>query len=571
MQPVTKKRWTIRTADEDAIGLLVREKSLSPYIARVLVNRGITSSESATAYLSPSLSALHEPMLLAGMDRAVERLVAARSNGDPVCVYGDYDVDGITSVALLISFFRAAGISCFYHIPRRLEEGYGLSCDGISFVASHGAKVVVSVDCGTTAVDEARLAATLGIDLIITDHHTPGDALPEAYAVINPQRPDCSFPFKGIAGVGVAFNLLMALRRRLREDGAFKDSPEPDLREYFDLVALGTIADVVSLQDENRTLARFGLKAIETSTRAGIIALKEVSAVAGEVSCSSVGFRLAPRLNAAGRLEDAALGVELLLSDDIHAARRIAAELDAGNSERQAIEKEILRSAVAMIGDSSGMSSRSSIVLASEEWHPGVIGIVASRIVDLYHRPTILIALQEGVGRGSGRSIPGFHLYRALHASADHLVKFGGHRQAAGLSIDESTLSSFVERFDQVAAGELSEDDLVPELLIDAVLAPEDLTLDLAQSLAALYPFGMGNPEPLFLLRDLRVSATKVLKGSHLKLVLEVAGQRIDAVGFGMAGRSVPERLDIAAQLQVNVWNGRTCLQLRLKDFRESG
>nr|WP_246559438.1 single-stranded-DNA-specific exonuclease RecJ [Geoanaerobacter pelophilus] len=550
--------------------MIAREQALKPDLARVLVNRGITTAAAAAAYLSPSLAGLHEPLLLRDMDRAVARLSQARLNGELVCIYGDYDVDGITSVALLVSFFREVGISVTYHIPRRLEDGYGLSTEGISRIASQGATVVVSVDCGVTAVEEARLAASLGIDLIITDHHTPGDTLPEAYAVINPLRPGCDFPFKGIAGVGVAFNLLMALRRRLREDGLFKHRPEPDLKAYLDLVALGTIADVVPLQDENRILTRIGLKVLETSSRPGITALKEVASVSGEVSCSSVGFRLAPRLNAAGRLEDAALGVELLLSTDLTEARRIAAELDASNAERQAVEKAILQSALQMIAESPEMANRRSIVLASAEWHPGVIGIVASRIVDIFHRPTVLISLEQGSGRGSGRSIPGFHLYQALHACTDHLLRFGGHRQAAGLAIDESALASFVEHFDEVTAGELSEEDLVPELLIDSELCPGDISVDLAEKVAALHPFGMGNPEPLFLVRNLRVADARVLKETHIKLVLQVAGRRLEAIGFGMAGRTLPECIDIAAQLQINVWNGRANLQLRIKDFRES-
>jgi single-stranded-DNA-specific exonuclease len=504
------------------------------------------------------------------MATAVARLASACANGEAVCVYGDYDVDGITSVALLISFFRKVGISCFYHIPRRLEHGYGISSEALDIIASQGGRIVVSVDCGVTAVDEARHAAELGIDLIITDHHTPGETLPDAFAVINPLLPGSGYPFNGLAGVGVAFNLLVALRRKLRDGGVFSSVSEPDLRDYLDLVALGTIADLVPLRDQNRILVKSGLKALETSNRPGIIALKDIAAVSGEVSCSAVGFRLAPRINAAGRLEDAALGVELLLTDDPVQARTIAAGLDANNAERQALEKEILASALRMIATDAGMNGRSSIVLASPEWHQGVIGIVASRIVDLYHRPTVLIALEEGAGRGSGRSIPGFHLYQALQACTDHLQKFGGHRQAAGLSINESTLAAFVARFDEVAAGSLGELDLIPELLLDCELQSEELTIDLARSIEALQPFGMGNPEPLFLLRNMRVADAKVLKGAHRKLVLESSGCRIDAIAFGMADRQLPDCIDVAAQLQINIWNNRTSLQLQIKDFRET-
>ncbi len=568
MQPVTDKRWRMREADEAAIALLMGEKGLTPTIARVLAGRGIVTPEMAHRFISASLADLHDPFLLLDMDRAVSRLAEARDTGEKVCVYGDYDVDGITSVALLMSFFSAVGISCFYYIPRRLEHGYGLSAEGLTAVAAQGAKVVVTVDCGISAVAEATLSGSLGIDLIITDHHTPSSQLPDAYAVINPLRSGSPFPFKALAGVGVAFNLLMGLRKTLRDHGVFSASVEPDLREFLDFVALGTIADVVPLQGENRTLTRYGLKVLESSSRPGIQALKDVAGVTGEVTCGAVGFRLAPRLNAAGRLEDAALGVELLLCDDPKDAARIAAELDASNSERQSLERDILEGALGMIRKSPNLKGRHSIVLASPGWHPGVIGIVASRIVDLYHRPTILIALQEGSGRGSGRSIPGFHLYQALNACSDHLLKFGGHRQAAGLSIEEATLTAFVEHFDQVAAGELSQDDLVPELSLDGELSPADLTLDLLDQLLPLQPFGMGNPEPLFLLRAVRVLESRVLKGSHLKLRIDASGRSIDAIAFGLAGRELPERIDLAVAIQENIWNGRRTLQLRVKDLR---
>jgi single-stranded-DNA-specific exonuclease len=421
-----------------------------------------------------------------------------------------------------------------------------------------------------SASAEAEVARDLGLDLIITDHHTPPATLPGAYAVINPLCQDSAFPCRFLAGVGVAFNLMIALRSRLREGGFFAERSEPDLRTYLDLVALGTIADIVPLLDENRTLVRYGLKVLETSRRPGIQALKAVAGVTGEVTCGAVGFRLAPRLNAAGRLEDAALGVELLLSDDPAEASRMATELDASNAERQNIERDILQDALRMINESGAMHGRSSIVLASAEWHPGVIGIVASRIVDLYHRPTVLIAMQDGSGRGSGRSIPGFHLYKALQACSDHLLKFGGHRQAAGLAIDEATLQSFVERFDEVTAGELSEDDLVPELLLDGELTPADISIGLVDEIASLQPFGMGNPEPIFLLKGVHVVETRILKGEHLKMRISADGKLLDAIAFGMAGRQLPDRIDLAVSLQINEWNGRNTLQLRVKDMRPS-
>lgn len=546
---------------------LSRDQGLDPFVARVLACRGIGSGEEAGRFLSPSLSNLPDPFLLDGMEAAVARLLLARERNETVFVHGDYDVDGITSTAMVVLFLRSVGIPTGYHIPLRLEHGYGLSPEGIRSIASQGASVVITVDCGISSVAEAELCRSLGIDLIITDHHTPGDILPDACAVIDPLlSPYYPYPF--LAGVGVAFNLMIGLRKGLRESGSFGSSPEPDLREYLDLVALGTVADLVPLLEVNRVFVQAGLKLLGNSARPGITALKKVAGVNGAVSAGMVGFRLAPRLNAAGRLEDAAQGVELLLTRDWDEAQRLAGMLDASNAERQAVERQILHEAVLQLKGVPGGGSRRTIVLASGDWHPGVIGIVASRMVDLYHRPTILISLQDGVGRGSGRSIPGFHLYKALHACEEMLVKFGGHRQAAGLSIDEETLVAFSDRFDEVASGLLTEEDLIPEIVLDGEIGPEELTLDAAELLERLAPFGMGNPEPHFALRGARVLARRILKESHLKLVLDVGGRRVEAIGFNMADRPVPDLADLAISIQINEWNGKRGLQLRIKDMR---
>ena len=566
MEPVLHKRWQVR---DTSAAELFAAPGISPLIIRLLSSRGIAGPESADRFLAPALAHLHDPFLLLGMERAVARLVDAISTNERICIYGDYDVDGVTSVTLLMEFLGALGADVHYYIPRRLDDGYGLSCDGSERIAADGTKVIITVDCGITAVAGARLCADLGVDLIITDHHMPGETLPPAFSVINPLQPGCAFPFKQLAGVGVAFNLAAALRRRLRSCGYFARMAEPNLRVLLDLVALGTIADVVPLVDENRIFAAYGLRELTTGERIGVRALKEVAGVDGPVGCGAVGFRLAPRLNAAGRLEDAAPGVELLLTRERSRARALAAELDAGNAERQALEQEILRDALTMVRGKPELADRKSIVLASEAWHPGVIGIVASRLVDLFHRPTILIALKEGNGRGSGRSIPAFHLHEALHACSEHLLRFGGHRHAAGLAIEESTLEAFVESFDAIADGLLSPEDLTPVLTIDAELFAEELDMDLAATLDRLAPFGMGNPEPVFVLRAARVTDRRILKERHLKLQLEAGGRRFDAIGFNMAQHAEDApRIDVAFTLQVNEWNGRRSLQLRLRDLR---
>jgi single-stranded-DNA-specific exonuclease len=566
MKPVVERSWRERQADPDLVDVLVG-CGIPKLIARLLVNRGICRPDEAQAYLNPTLSTLHDPMLLNGMDCAVARLSLALSRGERVCVHGDYDVDGVTSVALLVSFFRAIGLDCFSYIPKRLSEGYGLSAQGIEAALQGGAAILITVDCGITSVAEALLCRERGIDLIVTDHHAPSEQLPDAYAVINPLQPDCRFPFKSLAGVGVAFHLVIALRGSLRAQGLLP-APEPDIREYLDLVALGTVADVVPLLGANRVLVSYGLKQLSASSRTGVQALKEVAGVSGEVGCGAVGFRLAPRINAAGRLEDAALGLELLLTSEAPKAKTIAAALDDSNAERQSLERTTLEEARAMLAEGA-CSGRKSIVLGSKLWHPGVIGIVASRIAELFHRPVILFAFEDGKGRGSGRSISRFHLLDAIKSCADHLLRFGGHSHAAGLSIAEAELERFALSFDQAAAGALDADALIPSLAYDLELDPEQISVALPVELERMKPFGMGNPEPLFLLKGAQVSGSRVLKGGHLKLTLCCGNRSFDAIAFGMADKGLPAgRVDLLFSPGINVWNGKSSLQLTVKDLR---
>jgi single-stranded-DNA-specific exonuclease len=571
MQPVRERRWNIALPDEYQVNCLSAASSLPSLLCRLLVSRGIETADAASRFLSSSLAEIHDPFLLKDMDRAVERLRSALLAGEKICVYGDYDVDGVTSVVSLVGFLSALGGECFYYIPHRIEEGYGLHGTGIKEAAEKGAQVLITADCGITSFAEANFCSSLGIDLIITDHHTPLPQLPNAYAVINPLRSDCGFPFKSLAGVGVVFNLILALRKRLREDGYFASRKEPNLREYLDLVALGTIADIVPLVDENRILVSHGLKELSGSSRTGVCALKAVAGVSGPVDCGAVGFRLAPRINAAGRLDDAALGVELLLTADAQRAAEVSAELNTSNEERQQLEKAILDDALQRLATDPSFRDRKSIVLASDSWHSGVIGIVASRLVDLFHRPTILIAFQDGIGKGSGRSIPGFHLYDALQACSASLLQFGGHKYAAGLSLDERTFADFAEKFDRVAAGLLSAEDLLPELRVDAELFPEEISLQTVELISALEPFGMGNPRPVFVMRNVKLLQTTILKERHLKVRFLAAGCSFDAIGFGMADR-IPahDTLDILFSLDVSDWNGRRSVSVRLKDLKAS-
>lgn len=571
MEPVRERRWNIAHHDPEKVTELTRECGISPLVATLLLHRGIDNAEGARRFLSPTLANITDPLLMRDMQKAADRLRDAVAGNETICVYGDYDADGVTSVAVVTGFLRELGADCFYYVPNRLEEGYGLSRVGVLEASEKGARVIVTADCGITAFAEAELCSALGIDLIITDHHTPAESLPCACAVLNPMRADCPFPCPSLAGVGVVFNLLIALRGRLRDARYFPENRAPDLRTYLDLVALGTIADIVPLVDDNRILVSSGLHRLSAASRVGIAALKKVAGIADDVDSVAVGFRLAPRLNAAGRLDDASAAVELLLTDDRQRAAALAMELNAGNEERQSLEREILDDALRMLSSDPNIRGRKSIVLASDSWHSGVIGIVASRIVELYHRPTILIALQDGNGKGSGRSIPGFHLHDALRACSEHLIRFGGHKYAAGLTIDEGTLQQFTARFDEIAEGLLSEDDLLPEVRIDAELSPGDISLDVAEEVAALEPFGSGNPRPLFLLKGVRVLEKTVVKKRHLRLRLSAGGSSLDAIGFSMAGRIPDEEfLDVVFYLDVNTWNGIKSARLRLKDARKT-
>lgn len=566
------KRWELRDtagspSDPGMTGLQVH-----PLVLGILAARGYATPDEIRMFLSPALSDMLDPTLLSGMDMAVARLMTAHRSEDKICVYGDYDVDGITGTALLVSFLRATGFACSYFIPNRFDDGYGLNSASIEAIISLGAKLIVSVDCGITAVDEAALCRSRGVDLIIVDHHAPKEVMPDACAVLNPLQPGCRYPFKSLAGVGVAFNLLVALRSALRESGAFQVSAMPDLRKWLDLVALGTIADVVPLTGQNRIYAYQGLKQIAEPSRPGIQALKRVAGIReGSVSCGQVGFRLAPRLNAAGRMESAVPGVDLLMSESPDESLLIAEELDTANAERQAIERRIFGEAVALVESGGEYPGRCSIVLASAEWHQGVIGIVASRLVERYHRPTILIALTEdGLGKGSGRSIPCFHLLDALADCSQHLLRFGGHRYAAGVGLKAADVPVFAEAFEAVAAGLLTESDLIPRLTIDAEVDPGEVTKELALELKRLEPFGMGNPEPLLMLRGMTVVERRVVGDGHLRLRLTRDKHLLTAIAFNLADRETSGAIDIAFYPEMNEWNGSSSLQLRVKDLRSA-
>lgn len=563
------KKWELKTCDPSVVSELAGKLGIHAVAAAVLAGRGIVTPDLGQDFLNPSLASMPDPLMLKGVPEAVARLCRARDTGEAVCIYGDYDVDGISGAALLVSFLRRVGLNCSYFIPNRFDDGYGLNQHALQQIIDGGATLIVSVDCGITSVSEAEFCRRQGIDLIIIDHHTPKESIPDACAVVNPLQPGCPYPFKSLAGVGVAFNLLIALRSRLRQAGAFEGQQEPDLRHWLDLVALGTIADVVPLTGQNRVYAHYGLKQLTASAKPGIEALKRVAGIKGQVSCGQVGFRLAPRLNAAGRMESAVPGVELLLGNDPVTVSALAQELDAANAERQAIEQRILEEAIAMVEGDGTYPARRSIVLASDSWHQGVVGIVASRLVECYHRPTILSALDgDGYGKGSGRSIPGFHLLEALNACSHHLERFGGHRYAAGVGLSADRIAAFATAFEAAAQTMLAGAELLPTLALDAEVLPNDINPGLVDDLKRLEPFGAGNPEPTLLLRGATAVERRIVGDGHLKLRLKAGGRIFDAIAFRQADRASDGVLDVAFFPELNLWNNTTTLQLRIKDIR---
>jgi single-stranded-DNA-specific exonuclease len=558
-----------RAPDAAPVRELVAALTLPATVCSVLAARGITSVEDAKRFLRPRLEHLHDPALLAHGPLAAERIVAAIRAGETIFVHGDYDVDGICATALLTRWLRELGGSVVPFVPHRLRDGYDFSAAGLAAARDAGASLIVTADCGTVAHDTVRAARAEGIDVVITDHHTVAAELPEATAVVNPRRPDCPYPEKELCGTGIAYKLC-ALVGRLMGAG------EAGLAAYLDLVALATVADLVPLAGENRVLVAFGLRRFAQSRVVGLKALLAVASVPPEeVTAGKLGFVIAPRINAAGRIGDSMDALRLLLTEDANEARRLAEQLDATNRSRQEEDSRTLDEALHLLSDRYDPETDYGVVLWSEGWHPGVIGIVASRVVECVHRPVVLVAVEQGRGRGSARSVPGFHLYEALHACAHHLGRFGGHRQAAGMDIEEARLPAFREDFNATARERLSAESLRPVLRPDLELPPGEADLDLAHWLSYLGPHGIGNPGPIFLARDVALEGAKVVGEKHLKVALVAGRARLEAIGFGMAERHAPEALrgarwDVLYRLERNEWRGTARAQARLVDVRRA-
>lgn len=571
MIPTT--RWKFPEPDERAESRLREELGIEPVTSRILVNRGIRNPDQAMKFFSPTLADLHNPFLMKDMRKGVERLIRAIQRKEPVLVYGDYDADGITATVCLIRFLRDIHPSVSYYIPDRMSEGYGLKPDTVDRIRKQGIGLILTVDCGITDHEAIERARSLGMDTIVLDHHEVPDVLPPALASINPQRSDCSFPFKYMAAVGIVFNFLIALRAELRKSGFWSGKPFPNLREYLDLVTIGTLGDISPLVDENRIFVKVGMELLHEGKRPGIRALKDRSSFSrqGSLISSDVSFSLVPRINAAGRLGSTDDAVRLLLTDDFLEASRLAERLDQFNRERQEIERSILEDILSRIRSDRTLRERGFFVFASEEWHPGVIGIVASKLVDRFHRPAILISLREGIGKGSGRSIEEFNLYEGLKKSCEPLLLgYGGHRYAAGISIRQEDIGELSRILDRAILEHVSPSELVPSTTIDAECRLEEIGPELMEDFQRLSPFGNGNPEPVLCAREIVVKSPVVLKNSHIRMQIQDRGTSHGSIWFRKAHlfnqMAAGEKLDIAFTPQVNYWKGVESIQLKMRD-----
>ncbi|MGV8059318.1 MAG: single-stranded-DNA-specific exonuclease RecJ [Smithellaceae bacterium] len=563
--------WKIKNAiNKDIEKSLSNEFGIHPIISQILANREFIDMEDVRHYLHPSLNDLYSPFLMKDMKAGISRLLKAIHDHEKIVIYGDYDADGITSVVILFKFIKKITSDVTYYIPDRLHEGYGLKIPAIDKFKSNNVGLIITVDCGISDYEQIAYARSIGIDTIVLDHHAISGALPPAVANINPKREDCPFPFKELAGVGIAYNFLIALRGSLRKEGFWKNENYPNLKEYLDVVALGTIGDIAPLIDENRIFARIGLELITEGKRPGIKALKEISGIDGQIIDSfKASFCLIPRINAAGRIASPLDAVALLLTEDMEEARMLAGKLDTYNRRRQSMEKIILNEILGEISNNPDFEKMNALVFASDKWHPGVVGIVASRLVELFSRPAFVISLKDGIGKGSGRSISDFNIYKGIEQCASLLLSYGGHNYAAGISIKEDDIAEFTLLLDEIIRDSGQFSDLVSQTIIDSECQLKDINLSLISQMQMLAPFGSKNPEPVLCARNIKVSSPTIVGNNHLKMCLTSDGMSCNSIWFAM-GRYLKaiagSNLDIVFTPQINQWNGASDIQLKMKD-----
>lgn len=542
---------------------------IMPNTSQILINRGIKDIPAAESFLYTTISVLSDPFLLPDVEISVKRILKAIKHKEKITIYGDYDADGITSTALLYRFLKDSGADIDFYIPNRMNEGYGLNTNIIKDLCKKGTKLIITVDCGTNSIEEAKAAISMGTDVIITDHHTVEIPMLQKYPIVNPKRNDSEYPFSELAGVGVVFQLCRVLAKHL-----LGDISSEGILKYMDLAAIGTIADVVPLLGDNRIIVKLGITKLKTSENIGLKTLiKESGLKQNNISSGQVAFMLAPRLNAAGRMQSARESVTLLTTNSQEVASKKARSLCTENINRQEIEKEVLANAIEMVKDSIDLDNEPVIVLGSDEWHEGVIGIVAQRLVEIFYRPAILVCTNKEEAKGSGRSISGFNLVDALRECKDCLIRFGGHSYAAGVTINKNNIRIFRSKINQIGTRVITKEHLQPKLCIDLALSPSNITNKFLLEIEYLEPYGMGNPKPVFIAKGLKLGfSPRKVGDNHIKLALSQQGRQFEAIGFRMADYMDNYRgqnhIDIIYTPQVNTWQGRKSLQLNLKDMR---
>jgi single-stranded-DNA-specific exonuclease len=568
--PRLEKRWTLRAADEGQIAELCQTLKVHPALCRLLVLRGVETYEEAKAFFRPSLDSLHDPFLMKGMSKAINRITEAIAKSEKILIYGDYDVDGTTSVAVVFSFFRTLYAALDYYIPNRYSEGYGISTQGIDFAAANGFSLIIALDCGIKSNDKVDYASGKGIDFIICDHHTPGDIAPAAIAVLDPKQYDCPYPYKELSGCGIGFKLIQAFALQ-------QGIPKENVYQYLDLVCISIASDIVPITGENRIMAYHGLHKLNTAPCQGIKSLMGVASLEKKMDISDIVFIIGPRINAAGRIDDGKHAVKLLIckEDDI-ASDDNADVLQQFNKDRKELDKTITEHALDMIATDGAMLLRKSTLLYHEHWHKGVIGIVASRLIENYYRPTIVLTLWDGKVTGSGRSVKGFDLYEAIYECREHLIQFGGHKYAAGLTMLPEKVQDFSDAFEKIVAERITPDQQVAEIEIDAELLLDEINPKFYSIIQQMAPFGPGNMKPVFISRNLRDSKwSKLIKEEHIKFSIKrpSKGDNIDGIGFGL-GYKFPivkdKAFDLCYQIEENVWNEKVSLQMMVKDVRIS-
>lgn len=560
------KKWQIYEADEDKIKEIEEKYQLNKLLATILVNRNITKKEEIQLFLEPTRKDFHNPFLITDMEKAVNRIIKAIENQEKAIIYGDYDVDGITSITVLKSFLQDRGLEIESYIPNRLEEGYGLNKDAIEKIANKGCQLMITVDCGISAIEEIKYANSLNIETIITDHHEPGNELPHAFAVIDNKRKDSNYPFRELAGVGVVFKLIQAIGITLK-------LKEEEYLKYLDIVCVGTISDIVPLVDENRVIAKLGLMLIRQTQNMGLQSIIHSSGY-NKIDSNSISFGIAPRINACGRMGKAEEALELLLSKNINQVNELTQKLNQHNQIRQETEKSIFENAVKQI-QKEHLEKRNSIIVGGENWHHGVIGIVSSKITEMYFKPSILLSFEkDGIGKGSGRSVPGFDLHDALMQCTDTIEKFGGHSMAVGITVKKENFLKFRKEFEQIASKAHIE-EMIPVIQIDSKVDVKDINKEMVESLKQLEPFGEGNRMPVFVFKNLKIDSIRALsEGKHLKLTLKDNNTIINAIGFNLGNLAedyrIGDKIDVVGVLEMNSFNGVDTIQINMKDVMRS-